>query len=458
MSIARGLAERVAAMNYRALPPAAIHWAKVCIADTVGVMLAGNRENAPRLAAMALTPCGGSSLIFGSTRRVSALDAALVNGTAAHALDFDDSNHTMGGHPSAPVVSSLFALADEIGVSGSEFINAYVTGYEVDTRLGLGVNFHHYIKGWHPTATLGVFGTAAACALLLNLSEGQIATAIAVAVSFSSGVKANFGTMMKPLHAGRCAKDGLFAALLAKQGFTANDASAFEHEHGFFNVFNGEGTYDISKILKGWADPLNIVDPGITIKRHPCCGSTHASVDTMLMLARQNEIKIDDVERIDVAINSRRLAHTDRPDPQSALGAKFSIQYCLVRALRDRKILLEHFEGDDYRDPTIRELMQRVHATAYPDAATNPHGADIEITMRDGSKITGQVLERDSLSPEVLKEKFINCVTRVGSLQSGQKLHAAIDKLESIKDVRELTRLIEAHPQDRAVSASALHA
>src|SRR5688500_12832498 len=261
MGFALELAKRITALRYEDLPSEAVHWAKVGILDTVGVTLAGSSDPSATIVAGVLSS-GGPSLLLGTAKRVSALDAALVNGTASHALDFDDCNNTLGGHPSAPILPALFALADETGASGREFIAAYVAGFETECKIGLGVHFHHYTKGWHPTATLGVFGSAAACARLMKLPEDKVAVALAIAASLASGIKANFGTMVKPLHVGHCSRNGLFAALLARDGFTANQG-AFEHKQGFFNVFNGAGNYDAAKVLPAWADPLEIVKPGI---------------------------------------------------------------------------------------------------------------------------------------------------------------------------------------------------
>src|SRR5690349_5543057 len=220
--LARALAARVCAMRWSDLPSEAVHWARVGILDTTGVTLAGSREDAPRLLAQSLDLASGPSLVFGQQKRVGALDAAFLNGTASHALDFDDCNNTMGGHPSAPVLSALFPLADAIGCSGRDFVVAYVAGFEVECKLGLAVNFHHYTKGWHPTATLGTFGAAAACARLMNLPDERIAVALSLAASFASGIKANFGTMAKPMHVGHSARNGLLAARLAREGYTAN--------------------------------------------------------------------------------------------------------------------------------------------------------------------------------------------------------------------------------------------
>src|SRR5262249_49876494 len=155
------------------------------------------------------------------------LDAALINGTASHALDFDDMSNPLGGHPTAPILPALFALADTRALTGQDFITAYVAGFETENRIGRRGNFHHYVKGWHATPCCGIFATARAVAPLLKLDEARTATALAIAASLAAGLKANFGTMTKPLHVGHCARSGLFAALLARDDFTANHG-AFE--------------------------------------------------------------------------------------------------------------------------------------------------------------------------------------------------------------------------------------
>lgn len=451
MSLAIELAKRIRALRYEDLPPQAVHWAKVGILDFLGVTLAGSREPAPRLAAEALgTPSSGTSAVFGTGRRTGALEAALLNGTASHALDFDDCNNTIGGHPSVPILPALFALADETGADGRQFILAYVAGFEVETRIARGVHFHHYEKGWHPTATLGIFGAAAASAKLMGLDENQTATALAIAASLASGIKANFGTMVKPLHVGHCTRNGLYAARLARAGFTANSAGVFEHRQGFLNVFNGEGTYDAARILSRWADPLDIVKPGIAIKQYPCCGSTHPALDAMLALVREYDLAPDEVERIEAWIHQRRLEHTNRPDPQSDLDAKFSLQYCLARAVTDRKITLEHFEADAYRDAGVRRLLPRIRVAPYTTAqfpADNHFGAEVKVVTVDGRILRNKVdqpfgrTSDNPLPPELLREKFENCSRRALPQQAVARLYAAVQNFEDLNDVREITAL-----------------
>ena len=461
VGFARELAGRISGFSFEDLPAAAVYWARMGILDTIGVTLAGSREEPALLVEVALNGSTGPALILGTHRRAGVLDAALINGTASHVLDFDDSNNTMGGHPSAPVISALMPLAEQLGSSGSEFVTAYIAGFEVEAKIGLAVNFHHYTKGWHPTATLGVFGAAAACAKLMRLDVHGTANALALAASFASGIKANFGTMAKPLHIGHCARNGLFAARLAASGFTANAANVFEHGQGFLDVFNGPGTYDAARAISAWANPLDIVEPGIAIKQYPCCGSTHPAVDAMLSLLNDHSVHPDEVERVDAAIHGRRLNHTNRPDPQSRLDAKFSLQYVLSRALLERRVSLAHFEGDAFLDPRVRAMLPRIHVSAYDLSgvggfpAENHFGGFVSLTLRNGEVLTAQVdqpLGRTSANPlpvDRLNEKFRLCAQRVVSEESIEAIINMVERIETLSAITEVTQLIDSATIER---------
>ena len=454
MTIANDLAERVCAMQFDDLPDDAVHWAKIGVLDWVGVTLAGHDEPCARLAAK-VSAAPGPALLFGRTRRVAALDAALINGTASHALDFDDCSDTMGGHPTAPILPALFALADELReqktpVSGRDFLNAYVAGFEVETRLGRAVNFHHYEKGWHPTATLGVFGSASACARLLGLDAAQTCVAIAIAASFASGLKANFGTMTKPLHVGQSARNGLFAARLAQEGFTAAD-NVFEHKQGFFAVFNGAGNFAAERVLQDWAAPLDILKPGIAIKQYPCCASTHPAIDIAIDLATTHDLGADMIDHVDCWTHPRRLNHTNRPDPRSALDAKFSVQYCVARGLQRRRVVFSDFDGGAYDEPEIRALMQRIQAAPHPQmemANTEHFGAEIRLHLRDGRVITGTTdrpLGRGPTKPlplPRLEAKFLDCAGQAIDADAARRTLEMIWHFDTLNDLGALDRIL----------------
>ena len=278
-TIIQRLAERVHSFGEKNLTKQAIELSRTAIIDTIGVTLAGSVE--PCAANLLRTPgvaeAPGPCTLLGTYRKTSALDATFFNGTASHALDYDDFSQPMGGHQSAPLVAPLLAVAEERRLSGAQLIQSYVVGVETEIRLARSVNFHHYDKGWHPTATMGVFGAAAAVGHMIGLDAERLSVALAIAASFASGVKANFGTMVKTLHVGQCARNGLLASLLADAGYDANPA-VLEHKQGFFNAFNGPGNYAADNIFEHWADPLEITGKTMGLKQFPCCGSTHPAI------------------------------------------------------------------------------------------------------------------------------------------------------------------------------------
>jgi 2-methylcitrate dehydratase PrpD len=462
-TIAHRLAQHIHAVTWDDLPDDAVHWAKVGILDTLGVTLAGASEDCVRIA---LTTPGvaeapGPALIYGHGQRTSVLDAALINGVASHALDFDDVNNHIGGHPSVPLVPAIFALGDMLEVSGREALLAYVIGFEVETRIGRGVNQHHYEKGWHPTATLGIFGTTAATCRLLGLDIEQTATALGLAVSLASGVKANFGTMTKPLHIGHSVRNGIYAALLVQGGFTAN-AGSFEHHQGFLAVFNGEGTHDMERGLVEWGQPWNVLEPGPNLKQFPCCGSTHGAINAMLKLRAAHDLQPEDVAGIEILATPRRLPHTDNPDPKTGLQAKFSAQYIAARALTDGAVKLDHFDGNAFDDPAPRALMPKVSLGAHPDMADPDHdgyGAEVIVTTTDGRTLSHRVDDEVLRGPGYpmteteLFDKFSDCAARAmpktqvstlfEMLQSLDRLPALKAISDFIADIDTVTRAAE---------------
>ncbi len=454
MTLALKIAELAGRMGAGDLSPNARYWGKTAILDTIGVALAGSREKAPslllELPGVAAAP--GAAVVIGRARRTSSLEAALVNGTAAHALDYDDVSGVMGGHPSAPLLAALLGLAEESGASGADLLLAYIVGFEVETRIARAVHWHHYDKGWHPTATLGVFGAAAASARLLRLGCEETARALALAASLSSGLKANFGTMTKPLHVGQSARNGLFAALLAQKGFTANPA-CFEHKQGFLAVFNGPGNFDAERIFAGWGKRLAIEESGLGLKLYPCCGSTHSSIEAMLALRREEPFAPESVTRITILPHRRRLPHTDNPAPKSGLEGKFSIQYCVARALCDGAPRLEHFEDGAMGEERIGRLLALTVARPHPDMAADgaeQWGAEVVVTLADG-RVLRKRLERyrppgpegTSITRDDLWAKFSDCAARALPKARIAPLFERLETLEQEKSLQPLTALLE---------------
>lgn len=464
MTLTAELGKRIVAMQYEDLPAEAIRWAKISFVDTLGCAFAGVDDEGPRIARKVLMRArdSGPSLVWGTNQYTLPLEAATVNGTAAHALDYDDCNNSLAGHPSAALLPAILAQAEEIGASGRDVINAYVTGFETQGRIAHAVHLHHYEKGWHPTATLGIFGATAASAKLLKLTAEQTATALAIAVSLSAGVKANFGTMVKPLHAGQCSRNGLYAALLAKEGFTACP-EAFEHHHGFFEVFNGAGNYDASRVLVNWCDPLEILAPGVGLKQYPCCGSTHSAIDAMIMLRQQHNLTPDKVAHIESITHDRALAHTNRPDPRSTLDAKFSVQYCVVRALMHGDVAFEHFEGETYRDPQVLDLLKRIKARPHdhqPKGMYEHFQGEVVVTTTDGKRLSARVDQplrgpKNSAPPDRLEAKFKDCAAKALESSAIQRVYDMLQSFETLTDVRQAAKLMAASVKVGRMAAAA---
>ena len=447
------LAQNVHGFDKRQLTRFSVAQAKACILDAVGVTLAGYPESCTQilLRTPGVATAPGGALIFGSARRTSALDAALINGTASHALDFDDFSGVMGGHHSVPLVSMLFALAEERGGTGEDLIAAYVIGVEVEIKLARAVNFHHYDKGWHPTATLGVFGAAAAACHLMKLDQSRTTMALSIAASLASGLKANFGTMTKPLHIGQCSRNGLFAALLAEQGFDAA-TDTLEHQQGFLNVFNGARTFDIAKLFENWGAPWEIEANSIALKQFPCCGSTHPAIAMALKLRRDDKVATADISRIEVMPHGRRLRHTNTPHPQTPLEAKFSVQYVVARALRDGVLRLKDFEGEAHFDPEIQRLLDLTTARPHPEMADDGDeqwGAEVIVTLKDGTRLARRVDNLvgrggdDPMSSSELWDKFNDCAARSLPREQIAPLFERLETLEKVNEIAQVTRLLE---------------
>ena len=422
------------------------------IIDTVAVTLAGASEPAVRILRRTLgSPApSGRALIFGDSVRTDVLNAALINGTAAHAIDYDDMASAMGGHPSVPIVPVLFALGDDLAVSGAQLLDAYIVGFEAECRLGRAVHPHHYGAGWHPTATLGVFGAAASAARLLNLDIEQTATALALCTSMASGVKANFGTMTKPLHVGRAAHDGLMAALLVKNGFTAQ-LKALEQKEGFFAAFDGLANVHPDRMMARLDGPMEIESRDIGLKQFPCCGSTHPAILAMLKLVKAERFTAADVAAIEIRAHHMRLPHTDNPLPMSALGAKFSIQYAAVRALLTGTPRLDDFEGTAFMEPEVRRLLSLVSVQALPEGSgdiKDQFAAEVSVRTRDGRNLDSRVdgaLGRgpgDRMSQGEMWAKFADCAAQVLPMAAAEAAFEVLGGLPQAEHLKTVTDIL----------------
>lgn len=428
------------------VPEKALSVARSAFVDTVGCMLAGSAEPAAKiLQKLAATEAGnGSSRIYGTDLVVNTGWAALANGTAAHALDYDDISFVSLAHPSAPLVSALLAMGENIGASGRRLLEAYVIGFEVEGVLGRVMNPKHYQSGWHCTSTIGTLGSSAACARLLNLDARATANCMAIAASSALGLKENFGTMTKPLHAGVAAQNSVMAALLAQQGLTASD-KAIDGPQGLLVAMVAEHL-DGTKIFADLGRRWEVLETGITVKLYPSCAATHPALDAVLDLKRENDLKPQQVESVEVQVDSIVPTLLIYNQPQTGLEGKFSMPFCAAAALVDGQVGLDTFEVCVH-DPAIRELMMRVTMKANPELGKEAPALTqvvVNITCRDGRKLQraangARGYPANPASEEELKVKFKTCAERAIPPTTAETIYERLNSMKSIADIRQLT-------------------
>lgn len=438
------VARCVSSTRLRDIPAEVAAWAKRAFADTVACGLAGAGEEGVRLLRGTIPCAPGPSLAIGTSLRLHPLDAAQLSGAACHALDFDDCHTILDGHPTVAVAPALMALADARDSSGAAVLEAYIAGIEAQLRLARLFNPDHLERGWHPTATIGILGCAAACARLLDLDAAKTATALSIAASCASGLRANSGTMTKPLHAAMANRNGLQAALLAEAGFTAN-ATALEHKFGYAAAYDGhvpecDGAFD------DWGQTFLLLTPGIAIKQYPCCAFIHSAIDAAAEL-RPKLAAPAEAANIKVHLHGRRLRNIDRPSPKDGLDARFSTQYMTARALLCGTVSLTDFEAPALSDDDTWALARRVELVAHEDA--DMAFGRVEIVTSSGETIAASAsvaMGRGPSSPmseAQFQRKFMDCASETLPRGPSEQAYSSLMALERAGSIRSLTGLLE---------------
>jgi 2-methylcitrate dehydratase PrpD len=434
------LVNSVAEITAGAIPLAARTVARHCVLDWFGVALAGSREALSDILVRevaSLEP--GDATLVGRDERTSALSAALINGAMSHALDFDDTHTMMSGHPSVPVVPAALALAERDDRDGEAFLAAVVAGVELECRLGALVNPGHYAAGFHATGTLGTFGAAAAAAHLLGLDAGRLRHALALAGTQAAGLKSAFGTMAKPLHAGRASANGLLAALLARGGFTGNP-DIIETHQGFART-HGALDVDAERIerLRG-----RFLITDTLFKYHASCYLTHAAIEAASELRVGGGFRPDAIESVEVRGSVECVGVCDIDQPTTGLEGKFSLRATTAMALLgDDTSDPAAFSDERMRDPQFVSMRDRVTFMPQSDlAATSAaltvraNGQRFHADADTGRPATDLPRQWDALSA-----KFFSLATPVMERDRARRLHEAIAGIEMVTSMRALTAL-----------------
>jgi 2-methylcitrate dehydratase PrpD len=439
------LAAFVSSVSFEDIPESGRALIEDCIADTVGVTFAGHTEGAGAIAgdiATATAGGAGDATLLGSGVTLPPTEAAFANATAAHCLDFDDYTMAIPAHSSVTMVPPILALSEAGNVTGREAVAAYAAGFETQYVLGSALSPGHYRAGWHATSTMGTFGATAAAAVLLDLDEGTTRAALGAAASMPAGVRRNFGTMAKPMHAGVAARSGVTAALLAAEGFTSAP-DAIEAEHGFLDLYSGPQGPDLAARPE-LGSPWAIAEEGVIIKKYACCGAAHTAVAAAEAVATETGLDPGRIDSVTVTGPERLPDILAFPDPTSREEAKFSLHYPVASALARGGAGRGAFAPDAVADPAVQAVRERTTFVPDPDLPYDSSLATVRVRTDDGTahertRETRPGSPADPLSPAELRRKFIACTA--SSLDEPAATRA-FDTLATLRDVDDVGTVV----------------
>lgn len=442
------IAEYIVSTTFDDLPDEVIDHAKLAIRDYLGVAIYGSHHEVGEHIVKYVDgqSAGTESTVIGHGSS-SATGAALANGTFGHAIDYDDTFESIVIHPTSPVFGAGLAAAERAGASGRDLLTGYAVGCETAFRIGHSTYPEHYMNGWHATGTIGSFGAAAAAASILGLDENETKHAIGIVGSGSSALKKNFGSMTKPLHAGHAAEMGLRAAILAVDGFTADEA-ILEGPNGYGEAMTFDDGYDPDVIVDGdgrWA----VTDIGF--KPYPSGVITHAAMDVLRSIVIDHDLEPDDVERITVTLDDAATDMLFHENPANALQAKFSIEFCLAAILLERRAGIHEFTDEYVERRAVKEAISKVERAFEPnlfDVEYAGYGARVVVELRDGEILTDEEKyapgsPTNPVDEERLDDKFEECAETV--LDDGEidRLVRSITSLEAEGSIDAITSILQ---------------
>ena len=452
--------------GYDSVPKEAVEIAKERILDTVGVALAGSQEpaGAGRIVIEMVRRMGGNPTctVIGGGFKTCGINAALANGTSAHTLDYDDITTPLN-HYSAALVPAVLTFAEETKASGKEAIEAYAMGFEVGTRIGRGMpdKYFYFQRGIHHISSWPSMGITIACGKLLNLTVNQMRTAMGINCSAIGGTRRAFGTNTKPLHAGNAARNGIIAATLAKEGFTAHkdildrDPSVRPSAAMFFSypiILSGEGNYDLDAMVEGLGGPLQLVASPQGTKFRPGMVGAHIFAHIVLDLMQKHGFKAEQVERVECGVPATVMDIAAFHDPQSGDEARYSIEYQVAAALLDGIVGIEQHREERVHRADIREMIKKVHLyerVEVPREGYVPELAQAKMTvkLKDGQEYKGEGKPPKGapglpLAKEDLLGKYRDCAQRALPDAQVEKSIELIENFEELADVGELMSLL----------------
>lgn len=439
LQVTRKLARDICSSKYEDLSPEVRHEAARSLLNWCGCAIGGSRHETVNKALAAVMPFAGSAQagIPGRRERMDILNAALINGISSHILDFDDTQ-AEAIHPSSPVFPALLALAEWRGATGAELAHAFVVGVEVECRIGRSVFPQHYDAGWHITGTAGVFGAAAAAGKLLGLNEQQMAWALGIAATQSSGLREMFGSMCKCLHPGRAAQNGLHAALLAQQNFTSSEFG-IEAPRGFGHVLSTR--FDPSVITAEWTERFELLSN--MYKPFACGLVVHGVIDGCIQLRTEHNVHAGSIECINLKVNPLVMELTGKKDPQTGLEGKFSVFHAAAVAIIHGVAGEAQFSDACVQAPEMAALRKKVNAAV--DSSLSWTQAHVSIRLNDGRTLERYVahplgsLERP-MSDADLDAKFRELTREVLAPSQSDKLAALCWDLPALPDAGAIVR------------------
>jgi 2-methylcitrate dehydratase PrpD len=440
MSETRDLASYVVESPWAAVPAGVRHEAKRALVNYVGCALGGAPHPAMDMTLRALGPFAGAPIaaVLGRKEKIDALHASLLNGISSHVYDFDDTTPKNYGHPTAPVASAMFAYASVNAVNGADFLNAFVLGFEAESRVANAVYPAHYDVGWHMTGTAGVFGSATAIGRLLGLNLQQMIWAIGLAATQAAGLREMFGSMGKAFHPGRSAQNGYVAALLAREGFTAGE-QGIEGPRGFAAVQAAH--YDLSKITANLGTDFNLRDN--TYKPFPCGIVNHPTIDGAIQLHDAHHMVPESIMAVSLRVAPLVLDLCNKKNISVGLEGKFSVYHGAAIGLVRGKAGLQEYSDEAVNDPQIRRVRELT--TAAGDATLTDDQAHIEVELTNGTKLTKLVEQslgniHKPLSDAQLEAKFLDQAVLALPLDQAKRVLALCWKIEELANVGELVR------------------